>query len=95
MRSPAPSFRLIDWLSEFGGNLIGMVRPHLETLQLHDFSEFQHQLSAEFSGDVADQCPPGSLRFPISSGYINSKMNILHHDGSVVAQARLGDCVGT
>lgn len=38
------SFRLIDWLNEFDGNLVGLVRPHLETIQLHDFPEFQQQL---------------------------------------------------
>ncbi len=43
------SYRLIDWLSEFGGNLVGLVRPYLETLQLHDYSELEHRLSAEFS----------------------------------------------
>jgi UDP-N-acetylglucosamine diphosphorylase/glucosamine-1-phosphate N-acetyltransferase len=79
------SFRLIDWLSEFGGNLIGMVRPHLETLQLHDFSELQHQLSADF--------PETWL---INARLVPSVSNIqrLHqfkdeyssHDGTVVAQ---------
>ena len=38
------SFRLIDWLTELEGNLIGLVRPHLETLQLHDFSQLDNQL---------------------------------------------------
>lgn len=40
------SFRLIDWLNEFDGNLVGLVRPHLETIQLHDFPEFQQQLDS-------------------------------------------------
>ena len=42
------SYRLIDWLSELEGNLIGLVRPHLETLQLHDFAQLQHQLDPDF-----------------------------------------------
>ena len=41
------SFRLIDWLSGFGGNLIGLVRPYLETIQLHDFSVLQNQLNPD------------------------------------------------
>jgi len=42
------TYRLIDWLSEFDGNLVGLVRPHLETMQLHDFPIFQSELLAPF-----------------------------------------------
>ena len=38
------SFRLIDWLTETEGNLVGLVRGYLETLQLHDYPEFQQRL---------------------------------------------------
>jgi glucose-1-phosphate thymidylyltransferase len=43
------SYRLIDWLSELQGNLIGLVRPHLEMQQLQDFSQLQHQLDPGFA----------------------------------------------
>ena len=80
------SFRLIDWLSEFGGNLTGIVRPHLETLQLHDFAELQNQLIADFP-----------TTWLVNARLVPSVSNVqrLHqfkdefasHDGSVVAQA--------
>jgi len=38
------SFRLIDWLSELEANLVGIVRPYFETIQLSDFPVFQEQL---------------------------------------------------
>ena len=34
------SYRLIDWLIELDGNLVGLVRPYLETIQLSDFPQF-------------------------------------------------------
>lgn len=39
------SFRLIDWLARMDGNLVGLVRPHLQTIQLHDFPELQTSLA--------------------------------------------------
>ena len=40
------SYRLIDWLARFDSPLVGIVRPHLRTLQLLDFPYFTPQLSA-------------------------------------------------
>ena len=40
------SFRLIDWLQEFDGNLVGLVRPYIETIQLNDYPEFLDQLNS-------------------------------------------------
>ena len=40
------SYRLVDWLNELEGNLVGLVRPHLESIQLLDFPEMQQQLDA-------------------------------------------------
>lgn len=42
------SFRLVDWLNEFPGRAIGLVRPYLEALQLHNYPQFQLGLSEEF-----------------------------------------------
>jgi glucose-1-phosphate thymidylyltransferase len=42
------SYRLIDWITELEGNLVGSVRPHLETLQLHDYPEFHQSLDPKF-----------------------------------------------
>ena len=39
------SYRLIDWLNELDGNLVGLVRPYLERIQLLDFPEFQQELN--------------------------------------------------
>lgn len=39
-------FRLIDWLDDFDGDLVGLVRPHLETIQLHDFPGIQQQIDS-------------------------------------------------
>lgn len=39
------SFRLIEWLTEMNGHLLGIVRPYLETLQLHDFPDFETGLN--------------------------------------------------
>lgn len=41
------SYRLVDWLREFEGNLVGLVRPFLETIQLSDYPDFQNQLDPE------------------------------------------------
>jgi glucose-1-phosphate thymidylyltransferase len=38
------SYRLVDWLDEVSGHPVGLVRPYLETLQLHDFTQFQPAL---------------------------------------------------
>jgi len=38
------SYRLVDWLNELDGNLVGLVRPHLESIQLLDFPEMRQQL---------------------------------------------------
>ncbi len=38
------SYRLVDWLNELDGNLVGLVRPYLERIQLLDFPEFQREL---------------------------------------------------
>ena len=38
------SYQLIDWLRELDGNLVGLVRPYLESIQLLDFADFQQQL---------------------------------------------------
>ena len=40
------SFRLIDWLHEFDGNMVGLVRPYIETIQLNDYPEFLDQLNS-------------------------------------------------
>ena len=40
------SFRLIDWLIELEANLVGLVRPHLETIQISDFPQFASQLDS-------------------------------------------------
>ncbi len=42
------SYRLIDWVAEFEGNLAGSVRPHLETLQLHDYPEIHQSLDPKY-----------------------------------------------
>lgn len=41
-------FQLHHWLSQLPGNLVGMVRTHLETLQLHDFPDFANTLDAKY-----------------------------------------------
>ncbi len=41
------SFRLIDWLDEMSLGLSAVVRPHLKTLQLHDYPHFDQQLNAD------------------------------------------------
>ena len=41
------SFRLIDWLSELDGNLVGLVRPYLETIQMLDFPQLAEQLDSK------------------------------------------------
>lgn len=35
------SYRLVDWLADFPVPLTGLVRPYLETLQVHDFTQIQ------------------------------------------------------
>ena len=40
------SFRLIDWLIELEANLVGLVRPHLETIQISDFPQSASQLDS-------------------------------------------------
>lgn len=37
-------YRLVDWLFQLDGNLVGLVRPYLERLQILDFPEFQTEL---------------------------------------------------
>ena len=41
------SYRLVDWLNDLDGNLVGLVRPHLELIQLLDFPLMQQQLDAD------------------------------------------------
>ena len=38
------SYQLVDWLNEFDGNLVGLVRPYLERIQMLDFPDFQQEL---------------------------------------------------
>ncbi|MFK7767493.1 MAG: putative sugar nucleotidyl transferase [Mariniblastus sp.] len=40
-------FRLIDWLLEFDGNLVSLVRTYLERIQLNDFPQFQQELDSD------------------------------------------------
>lgn len=47
------SYRLIDWLSELEGNLVGMVRPYLETIQMLDFPQFADQLDSNLKWTLA------------------------------------------
>ncbi len=46
------SYRLVDWLSEFGGKLVGLVRPHLESIQLLDFPDMQPQLESNLESTL-------------------------------------------
>lgn len=41
------SYRLVDWLHELDGNLVGLVRPHLESIQLSDFPQMHQQLDTD------------------------------------------------
>ena len=47
------SFRLIDWLSELDGNLVGVVRPYLETIQMLDFPQLADQLDSNLKWTLA------------------------------------------
>lgn len=38
------SYRLVDWIGQLGNSVVGLVRPHLQTLQLCDFPNFQSNL---------------------------------------------------
>lgn len=40
------SFRLIDWLLELDANLVGLVRPYLETIQFSDFPQLADRLDS-------------------------------------------------
>ncbi len=40
------SYRLVDWLNLFDGNLTGVVRPYLESIQLLDFPELESKPDA-------------------------------------------------
>lgn len=41
-------FQLHHWLEQLPGNLVGLVRTHLETLQLHDFPRLANQIDAKY-----------------------------------------------
>jgi glucose-1-phosphate thymidylyltransferase len=47
------SYRLIDWLLELDGNLVGLVRDYLERIQLNDFPELQQELDANLKWTLA------------------------------------------
>lgn len=46
------SYRLVDWLEELDGNLVGLVRPYLESIQLLDFPEFQQELDPKLKWTI-------------------------------------------
>lgn len=46
------SLRLVDWLIEFEGNLVGLVRPYLERIQLLDFPEFNQELDPKLKWTI-------------------------------------------
>ncbi|MDG1874708.1 MAG: putative sugar nucleotidyl transferase [Mariniblastus sp.] len=41
------SYRLVDWLRAFEGNLVGLVRPFLKSVQEFDYPDFQNELDPE------------------------------------------------
>lgn len=41
------SYCLLNWLNEFDGNLVGLVRPYLETIQLNDVPQMRQQLDED------------------------------------------------
>ncbi len=42
------SYRLVDWLVELDGNLVGLVRDYLEMIQLNDFPVFRESLDSRW-----------------------------------------------
>lgn len=41
------SYRLVDWIDRLGSPVVGWVRPHLQTLQIHDFPKLQQSLNPQ------------------------------------------------
>jgi UDP-N-acetylglucosamine diphosphorylase/glucosamine-1-phosphate N-acetyltransferase len=46
------SYRLVDWLNELDGNIVGLVRSYLERIQLLDFPEFQPELDPKLKWTI-------------------------------------------
>jgi len=85
------AYRLVDWLSEFEGHLVGIVRPYLETIQRLDFPTLHTKLdpNAEWTLVVNARLVPSVSNISLLKAFakLDSTMPQVVRSGWAIAAA--------